>query len=93
MDPKKFHSETIRMRFSRDQIETISPALHFACSVMESHKKQDTRQSGRYNLIRLIERSAELNLKEVNFDNISLEEKEALELKCKSIIADCYKTR
>ena len=93
MDPTEFHNETIRMRFSRDQIEALSPALHFACNAMESHKKTDTRQSGRYNLIRLIERSAELNLKEVNFENLSLEDKEALKLKCDSIIADCYKTR
>ena len=93
MDPKQFYNEGIRMRFARDQIEEISSALNFAYNVMESHKKTDSRKSGRYNLICLIESVAELNLNDVKFETISIEEKEALKLKCEAIIADCYKTR
>ena len=93
MDPKQFYNEGIRMWFARDQIEEISSALNFACNVMESHKKTDSRKSGRYNLICLIESVAELNLNDVKFETISIEEKEALKLKCEAIIADCYKTR
>lgn len=77
------------MRFARDQIEAISPALNFVCHVMEFRKKTDSKKSGRYNLIRLIESVAELNLNDVKFETISIEEKEALQLKCEAITADC----
>ena len=89
MDLKQLYDESIRMRFARDQIEAISPALNFVCNVVESHKKTDIRNSGPYNLIRLIESVAELNLNDVKFETISIEEKEALKLKTEAIIADC----
>ena len=77
MDPKKFSNLATRKRFARDQIKTISPSLHFACSIMEKHEKTDSRQSGRYNLLHLIEKIADLNLENVKLDELTTQQKDA----------------
>ena len=76
MDPKQFFNDSIRKRFARDSISDMSPQLAYVCHVMEKHIKTDDRKAGRYNLIHLIEKVTELNLRSVNLDELSSDTKE-----------------
>ena len=93
MDPKQFQNDSVRKRFARSNVHEISPTLNFICNIMEKHVKKDQRKEGRYNLVYLIEKVAEFELKNVPMESLSENDKELLETKANAAIEDSYKTR
>ena len=65
MDAKQFQNDSVRRRFARAHIHEMCPILNFICNFMEKHVKTDKRQEGRYNLVYLIEKVSEFDLKNV----------------------------
>ena len=93
MDPKQFQNDSVRKRFARSNVHEISPTLNFICNIMEKHVKKDQRKEGRYNLVYLIEKVAEFELKNVPMESLSENDKELLEAKANAAIEDSYKSR
>eukprot|EP00493_Phyllostaurus_siculus_P000402 UN00404 len=55
-------------------------------------EKEDKRKEGRYNLVHLIEKVSESDLKDVPMETLS-DDKKSLQAKANTAIEDCYKTR
>ena len=53
---------------------------------MEKHVKKDKRKEGRYNLVHLIEKVSEFDLKNVPMESLSESDKELFETKANAAI-------
>ena len=93
MDPKQFQNDSVRKRFARAHVHEMCPILNFICNFMEKHVKTDKRQEGRYNLVYLIEKVSEFDLKNVPMETLSEDDKKSLQEKANTAIEECYKTR
>ncbi len=78
MDPKQFQNDSVRKRFAHAHVHEICPTLNFICNIMEKLVKKDQRKEGRYNLVQLIAKVSEFDLKNVPMETLSEDDKESL---------------
>ena len=59
---------------------------------MEKNVKEHKQNEVRYNLVHLIEKVSEFDLKNVPMETLSEDDKKSLQVKANAAIEDCYKT-
>ena len=89
----------IRNNFKTIPLENVLRArtsmkcARYLTSYATSWRKADKRHEGRYNLVYLIEKVSEFDLKNVPVETLTEDDKKSLQEKANTAIEDCYKTR